>query len=133
MDTRRGCSTTPNKERWLFVGRDLCYPLSLKHEGDLGALFNEVKRVVLLKVMALIVLDDLYRRNSNHQAAAMMAIQVMKIQTPAATIEILARPSREHSSTNKQSQWSDLDEQRLQVPRRTQYVCAKNMAGLRVE
>jgi hypothetical protein len=40
---------------------------------------------VLLKVTALIALDDLYRRSSNRQATAMMTIQVM---------EVLAKPSR---------------------------------------
>jgi hypothetical protein len=53
--------------------------------GRPGALFDEVERVMLLKVTALIALDDLYWRSSNRPAAAMMTIQVM---------EVLARPSR---------------------------------------
>ena len=84
MDTRRGCNATPDEERWLFIGRDPYSPLSLEHRDDPNALFGEVERVVLLKVTALIALDDLYR-SSNRQAAAMMTIQVM---------EVLARPSR---------------------------------------
>jgi hypothetical protein len=35
-------------------------PPSLEHRNNLGILFNEVERVKLLKVIALIVLDDLY-------------------------------------------------------------------------
>jgi hypothetical protein len=46
----------------LFVGRDPCCPPSPEHRDDAGALFDEVERVVLLKVKALIALDDLYRK-----------------------------------------------------------------------
>jgi hypothetical protein len=60
-------------------------PPSPEHGDDTGALFDEVERVKLLKVTALIALDDLYWRSSNRPAAAMMTIQVM---------EVLARPSR---------------------------------------
>ena len=85
MDTRRGRNAAPDEERWLFMRRDPCCTPSPEHRDDPGALFDEVERVVLLKVTALIALDDPYRRSSNHQAAAMMTIQVM---------EVLARPSR---------------------------------------
>ena len=67
------------------MGSYPCCPPSPKHRDDPGALFDEVERVVLLKVTALIALDDLYRRSSNRQATAMMTIQVM---------EVLAKPSR---------------------------------------
>jgi hypothetical protein len=63
MDTRRGCNAAPDEERWLFMGRDPCCPPSPEHRDDPGALFNEVERVVLLKVTALIALDE-------YQAAA---------------------------------------------------------------
>jgi hypothetical protein len=43
--------------------------------------------------MSLIGLDDLYRRRLNRQAAAIMTIQVIEIQTSAATMEIFVRPS----------------------------------------
>jgi hypothetical protein len=69
----------------LFVGRDPCCPPSPEHRDDPGALFDEVERVVLLKVTALIALDDLYWRSWNRQATAMMTIQVT---------EVLAKPSR---------------------------------------
>ncbi len=59
--------------------------------------------------IALLTLRLLYRRRSNRQAAAMMTIQVMEIRTSAATIEILARPSKAVLSTSKQSRWSDLE------------------------
>jgi hypothetical protein len=83
MDNRRGCNTAPDEERRLFMGSHPCCPPSPEHRDDSGALFDEVERV-LLKVTVLIVLDDLYRRSSNRQAAAMITIQVM---------EFLARPS----------------------------------------
>jgi hypothetical protein len=41
-----------------------------------------------------LALGLLHRRRSSRQAAMMMTIQVMAIQTSAATMEILARPSR---------------------------------------
>jgi hypothetical protein len=67
------------------MGSHPCCPPSPEHRDDPGALFDEVERVVLLKVTALIALDDLYRRSSKLEAGAMMAIQM---------IEFLARPSR---------------------------------------
>jgi hypothetical protein len=67
------------------MGSHPCCPPSPEHKDDSGALFDEVERVLLLKVTPLITLDDLYRRSSNRQAAAMMTIEVM---------EFLARPSR---------------------------------------
>jgi hypothetical protein len=85
MDNRRGCNGVPNEERRLFMGSHPCCPPSPEHRDDPGALFDEVKRAVLLKVTALIALDDLYRRSSNRQSMAMMTIQVM---------EVLAKPSR---------------------------------------
>lgn len=85
MDTRRRCNTTPNEKRWLFVGRDLYCPPLPEYRDDPSALFDEIKKVILLKVTALIALDDLYWKSSNYQVAAMMTIQV---------IEVLARPSR---------------------------------------
>jgi len=85
MDNRRGCNAVLDEERWLFMGSHLCCPPSPEHRDDPDALFDEVERVVLLKVTALIALDDLYRRSSNRQAAAMMTTQVM---------EVLAKPSR---------------------------------------
>ena len=51
----------------------------------LGALFDEVERVVLLRVTTLIALDNLYRRSSNYPAAMMITIEV---------VEVLVRPSR---------------------------------------
>ena len=74
-------------------GKSSMLPSLTGHRDDPGALFDEVERVVLLKVTALMALDDLYRRSSNRQAAAMMTIQVM---------EVLPRPSG-RSSMSKQS------------------------------
>ena len=67
------------------MGSHPCCPPSPEHRDDPDALFDEVKRVGLLKVTALLALDDLYRRSSKRQAAAMVTIQM---------IEFLARLSR---------------------------------------
>jgi len=67
------------------MGSHPCCPPSPEHRGDPDALFDEVKRVGLLKVTALLALDDLYRRSSKRQAAAMVTIRM---------IEFLARLSR---------------------------------------
>jgi len=84
MDNRRGCNATPDKEQWLFIGSHPCCPPSPEYKDNPGALFNEVEGVVLLKVTALIALDDLYQRSRN-RAATMMTIQAM---------EVLAKPTR---------------------------------------
>ena len=79
----RPATLRPNR-KCVFMGSHPCCPPSPERRDNSGALFDEVERVVLLKVTALITLDDMYRRSSNRQAAAMMTIQVM---------EFLARPS----------------------------------------
>jgi len=61
------------------MGSYLCCPPSPEHRDDPGALFDEVERVGLLKVMALIALDSRYRRSPNRQVAAMMTIQMMEV------------------------------------------------------
>ena len=58
---------------------------ALPHRSIGATLFDEVERVVLLKVTALIALDGRYWRSLNHPAAVMMTIEV---------VEVLARPSR---------------------------------------
>jgi hypothetical protein len=50
MDNRRGCNAAPNEERWLFMGSHPYCPPSPEHRDDPGTLFDEVERVVLLKV-----------------------------------------------------------------------------------
>jgi hypothetical protein len=85
MDNRRGCNTAPDKEQWLFIGSHPCCPPLPEYRDDPGVLFDEVERVVLLKVTVLIALDGLYRRSSNRQAAVIITIQV---------IEVLVKPSR---------------------------------------
>jgi hypothetical protein len=60
------------------MGSYPCCPPSLEHRDDPGILFNEVKRVVLLKVTAMIALDNLYLRSLNPQAAAMITIKVIE-------------------------------------------------------
>lgn len=87
MDDKRGCNATPDEERWLFVGRNPCCPSSPEHRDNLGVRFDEVERVVLKVTTLIAQWDDLYRRSSDRQAAAMMTIQVMEIRTSAATIE----------------------------------------------
>jgi len=68
MDTRRGYSAGPDEERWPFVGKDLCCPPSPEHGDHPGSLFDEVERVVLLKVTALTARQP-YRIQSRHGKA----------------------------------------------------------------
>ena len=123
MDNRRGCNAAPDEERWLFMGSHPCCPPSPEHRDDPGTLFDEVERVVLLEVTALIALDNLYRRSSNRQAAAMTTIEVMEA----------SEAEQGRSSTSKHSRWSDLDEQRLLAYKRASLrtrSLASSQAGL---
>jgi hypothetical protein len=71
MDSRRGCNAAPDEERWLFVGRHPCCPPLPEHRDDPGALFDEVERVVLLKVTALIAQWDDHGDCPKRQAVSM--------------------------------------------------------------
>jgi hypothetical protein len=65
--------------RWLFVGRDPCYPPSPEHREDPGVLFDEVERVVLLKVTALIA-DNLQGRSSTSKHNQWSDLDEQRIQ-----------------------------------------------------
>jgi len=103
MDRRRGCKLAPDVERRPFVGIYRCCPPWPEWRDYLGALFDKIQKATPYKGRLFLNWKRgqllywrwlLYRRRSNRQAAAIMTIHVIEIRTSAATMEILARPSR---------------------------------------
>jgi hypothetical protein len=137
MDNSRGRNAALGEERWLFVGRHLCYPPSPEHRGDPGALFNEVERVVLLKVTALTARHPycIQPQHSKAVDAEALASQGSKLSSgdgglsiailiPAATMtDVRARTSRDVRVRASIASQVDRQQLKLCVPTDVPLLC----------